>query len=163
MSFGFSVPDIYVCARLAFKLYDEFKSAPAACQEFAQELLLFHQVLIKTGAAINSEPSDLSSSDRDALRLCLDSCKELLCVRIMGAQKVPEDLEKSEFDPHSDLFDSKYCDSVDGIWGWHTWRNRFEKRKLALRIPNLQRAISVHIEKLNALITLYYQSVSLLD
>ena len=159
MIFGISVSDIYGCARLAYRLYDEFKKAPGACQEFAQDLLLFHQVLIKTRWAIDSEKSDLSDSDRAALRLCLESCKELLCVQILGVQKVPESLEMVEFeldDPLPDNFDSKYFGALsrrDGLS--HTWRQRFEKRKLALRVPKLQRAISAHIEKLNVLLILY--------
>ena len=157
MSFGFSVSDIYLCARLAYKLYEEFKQAPGACQEFARDLLLFHQVLVKTISAIDSETSHLSGSDRDALRLCLDSCKELLWVRILGSRKASEDLEKVGLDIEYPLFEcfNDKCSSDCHHHYLGTWRHRFEKRKLALRIPKLQRAISAHIEKLNVLLILY--------
>ena len=147
MSFGFSVSDIYVYARLAYKHYVDFNSATETCQEFRRDLLLFHQVLIQTGSAIDPETSHLSRSDRYALRLCLDSCKELLWVRILGGQKVPEDLEKVELDtgylgyPLSELFDHKYSTSANFDY-LRIWRTRFRKRKLASRIPKLQCSIS---------------------
>ena len=92
MSFGFSVSDIYGCAHLAYMLYDEFKQAAGVCQEFSRGLLLFHQVLSKVKSTIESEPSHLSQSDQAALGACLDSCKELLYVQILGAAMVPKDL-----------------------------------------------------------------------
>ena len=106
MIFGISVSDIYGCARLAYRLYEEFKEAQEVCQELARDLLLFHQVLTKTRSAIDSETSHLSDSDRAALRLCLDSCKELLYVQILGAQKVPENFEMVEFDLDDPLPDN---------------------------------------------------------
>ena len=92
------------------------------------------------------------------LRLCLDSCKELLCVRIMGGGKVRENLENLYFNLLAYLlvcFSRTYDPMSDHYWAFDTWRNRFEKRKLALRISDLQRAISAHIEKRNALLILY--------
>ena len=159
MIFGISVSDIYGCARLAYRLYEEFKQAPGICQELARDLLLFHQVLIKTRSAIDSETSHLSDYDRAALRLCLDSCKELLYVQIVGSQTVPGYMldVRSDLDvPLLDNFENKYYGALsrrDGLFP--SWRQRFEKRKLALRVPKLQRAISAHIEKLNVLLILY--------
>ena len=155
MSFGFSVSDFYVCARLAYKLSEGFRCAPVACQEFKRDLLLFHHVLVKTGSAINSEPSHFTRSDRDALRLCLESCKELLCVRILGLQKVPEDFEKSGFNQLSDFFEFRYNNETRLGCLCHNWYRKFDIRKFASRIPDLQRAVSAHIEKLNALLILY--------
>ena len=155
MIFGISVSDIYGCARLAYMLYQEFKQAPGACQEFARDLLLFHQVLIKTRSAIDSGTSQLDDSGRTALRLCLDSCKQLLCVQIIGAQEVPENLTNAGLNLCYPLLDSWYGRPLTGGQVFQTWRHRFEQRKLALRIPKLQRAISAHIEKLNVLLILY--------
>ena len=78
MIVGISVSDIYGCARLAYVLYDELKQAQGACRDFARDLLLFHQVLLKTKLTIECETSRLSDSDEAALMICLDSCKELL-------------------------------------------------------------------------------------
>lgn len=72
MSFGFSVSDIYGCARLAYMLYDEFKQALGACQETARELLLFHRVFLKTKTTIECESSHLSQSDDAALGACFE-------------------------------------------------------------------------------------------
>ena len=155
MIFGISVSDIYGCARLAYRLYEEFEQAPGACQEFARDLLLFHQVLIKTRSAIDSSTSHLNDSDRAALRLCLDSCKELLCVQIIGVQEVPKDLTNTGFNLHDPLLESLWHVSPEiGDQVFQAWRHKLNQRKLALRIPKLQRAISAHIEKLNVLLNL---------
>lgn len=90
MSFGFSVSDIYGCARLAYKLYDEFKQAPGTCQEFARDLLLFHRVLLKTKSTIECETSYLSQSDQTVLGACLDIYKKLLYMQVIGAPMVPK-------------------------------------------------------------------------
>ena len=160
MIFGISVSDIYGCARLAYMLYEEFKQAPGACQEFARDLLHFSNVLRMTTSALDSKTSHLSLSDRAALRLCLDSCKELLWVQIMGDEEVLEDWENVVFNMDNQIshfFDYKqYGGAFNGGVGlFHRCRQRFEKRKLALQIPKLQRAISSHIEKLNVLLALY--------
>lgn len=159
MSFGFSVSDIVGCARLAYKLYDEFKQAPGACQEFARELLLFHQVLLKTKSTIECETSHLNHSDQAALGACLDSCRELLYVHIMGAHTVPATLEDLESNTHilqADLFVPSTSSETRHFQGW---RQKYGERKFALRIPNFQRAISSHIEKLTALNVLLIQYV----
>ena len=156
MSFGFSVSDIIVCARLAYRLYDQLKQAPGACQEFARDLLHFHNVLMTTNSTIEFEVGHLNHPDKAALSACLDSCKELLYVQIMGTQKVPEDLEEVGFDeddPLSGFLKNPFYGGT--AHGFHIWRQRFEKRKLASLIPKFQRAISANIEKLNALLILY--------
>lgn len=134
MSFGFSVSDIILCARLAYKLYDEFKQASGACQEFAQELLLFHQVLLKTKSTFECQSISLKDSDLAALGACIKSCAELLYVQIMGAHPVPGILEGLEYKTRTEYFFHS-----SGLL--QDWRKRYEERKFASRIPKLQRAI----------------------
>lgn len=159
MIFGISVSDIYGCARLAYVLYDEFKQAPGACREFAQDLLLFHQVLLKTKSTIESEASHLSDSDEAALSACLDRCKELLYVQTVGAHMMPIGLEKIDIhtlDPESDI-------SVHNGYGKPRFlrglRQKFGERKFASQIPKLQRAITALVEKLTAFNVLIIQYV----
>ena len=158
MSFGFSVSDIVGCARLAYRLYEELKQAPGACSYFAFDLLHFHNVLMTANSTIEFEVGHLNHPEKAALSACLDSCKELLFVQIMGSQKVPEDWDLVLFDaddPLSDFLKCPYYGGTRTSHGFHNWRQRLEERKLASRIPKLQRAISAHIEKLNALLILY--------
>lgn len=157
MSFGFSVSDICGCARLAYRLYDEFKQAPGACQDFTREMLLFHQVLLKTKSTIGSEISHLSDSDQATLGACLDSCKELLYGQIIGAAIVPRSLEEVEYNKHDPrkYFFFHHDDQMNFLRGL---RQRYGERRFALRIPKLQRAISAHIEKLTAINVLIVQS-----
>ncbi len=95
--FGINVSDIYRCARLAYVLYDELKQAPGACWEFARDLLLFHQVLLKSKSTIECEANRLSDSDEATLMICLDSCKELLYVQIADAHMKPLSLERKHY------------------------------------------------------------------
>ena len=153
MSFGFSVSDIYGCARLAYLLYNELKQAPAACQDFARELLLFHQALLKTKTTIEAEISPLSDADGSALGICLDSCKELLYVQIIGATTVPNDMSGINFggyDPEGNcvLHSTSTSNGKRFLPGL---RQKIGARKFARQIPKLQRAISAHIETLTAL------------
>ena len=158
MSFGFSVSDIYGCARLAYVLYDEFKQAPGACQGFAQELLLFHRVLLKTESTTKCETSHLGNSDQAALEACLASCKELLYVHIFGSPEAPDkievdniELELSFHEYRYRLYPRLYPRLFQGL------SQRIRERKFASRIPKLQRAISAHIEKLTAFNVLIIQ------
>ena len=150
MSFGFSVSDIYGCARLAYLLYEEFKQAPGACQDFAKELLLFHQILLKTKSNIEAETSHLGQDDKIALEPCLENCKELLYVRIMGAATVPRHLDMIKAwgcDPKAEFFHHSTSDEKRFLRGC---RQKLGERKFASRIPELQRAVSAHVEKLTA-------------
>ena len=159
MSFGFSVSDIYGCARLAYILYLEFKQAPGDCQEFARDLLLSHGVLLKTKMAIECKASHLSQSDRAALGACLDSCKEILYVQAVGAQKVPKSLEKIDFTTHDPQADFLVRFSSGNTRFLRGLRQRLGERNFALKIPKLQRAISAHIEELTAFNVLIAQYV----
>ena len=157
MSFGFSVSDIYGCARLAYLLYNEFKEAPGTCQDFARELLLFHQVLLKTRSTIEAEKSHLSHADETALEICLGSCRELLYVQIFGAAAVPRHLDKTIFgrcDPEGQAVLQSTSDEKRFLRGL---RQKLGERKFASRIPKLQRAISAHVEKLTAFNVLIIQ------
>ena len=157
MSFGFSVSDIYGCAHLAYSLYEEFKEAPGACQDFARELLLFHQVLLKTKSNIEAETSYLGHDDKIALETCLDNCKELLYVQIVGAATVPKVLDKptsSGYDPSGKFGFRSTADEKNLLRGL---RQKLEKRKFASRIPKLQRAISAHVDHLTAYNVLIFQ------
>lgn len=70
---------VHGCTRLAYVLYDEFKQPLGACRAFMSNLLLFHQMLLKTKLTTEYEASHLSDSDdKAALMICLDGCKELL-------------------------------------------------------------------------------------
>ena len=84
MIFGISVSDIYECARLTYVLYDKLKQAPRACRELARDLLLFHQVLLKTKSTIECEVSRLNNSDEAALIIYLGSYKELLLESLLS-------------------------------------------------------------------------------
>lgn len=161
MIFGISVSDIYGCASLAYRLYDEFKQAQGACQDFARDLLLFHQVLMKTRLIMGDENSHLSDSDRVALEACLDSCKELIHVQIMGARRVPITLEEVglKIDESSTDLLVRPCSAHGSLL--QGLRQRIVNRQFALKIPKLQRAISSHIEKLTALNVLVIQCVSI--
>ena len=159
MIFGISVSDIYGCARIAYRLYHEFKQAPGICQEFARELQLFYQVLMKTKSNIEREASHLSDSDKAALGACLDSCKELLYVQTMGTPTVPKNLEEIEpniNDPQTDFLIHPNSGQTRFLQGW---RQKFGEKKFASRIPKLQRAISAHIEQLTAFNVLILQCV----
>ncbi|KAM0795330.1 hypothetical protein BDR22DRAFT_615181 [Usnea florida] len=160
MSFGFSVSDIYGCARLAYVLYNEFKQAPGACQDFAKELLLFHQVLLKTKSTVQAGKIHLSHADENetALEICLDSCRELLYVRIMGAATAPRHLDKIKAwgcDPEAKFILHSTSDEKRFLSGL---RQKLGERKFASRIPELQRAVSAHVEKLTAYNVLIVQS-----
>lgn len=144
MSLGFSVSDIYGCARLAYILYDEFKQALGACQEFSRELLLFHRVLSKSKSTIECESSHLSQSDEAALGACFESCKELLFVQTFDALVVPESVEKIEFVAfHGCLIEhgsrTEYDPRYDQITLVRGLRQHFGERGFALQIPKLQR------------------------
>ena len=156
MIFGISVLDIYGCARLAYKLYDEFKQAPGACQEFARDLLLFHQVLMKTKATIENEASHLSTFDQSALGACLESCKELLYVQIMGAHRAPTSLDDIESNMNPFFRPIRPPISLHNVR--HLLYPLYQRND-TLRIPKLRRAITAQIEKLTVFTVLIIQCV----
>ena len=157
MSFGFSVSDIYICARLAYKLYNEYRRAPGACQEFAREILLLHQVLLKVKSNVESDISHLSHSDQAALGAYLDSCKKLLCVQMIGDYKINKILQTKidiELIQTEIVFPNHYRTQPNtGL----RQKNRY--MRFAPRIPQLQFAISALVEKLTAFNVLLIQYV----
>ena len=157
MSFGFSVSDIYGCAHLAYSLYEEFKEASVACQDFARELLLFHQVLLKTKSNIEAETSHLGHDDKIALETCPDNCKELLYVQIVGAATVPRILDKPTFVGYDPSGKTGLRSTPNEETLLRGLRRKLKERKFASRIPKLQRAISAHVEELTAFNVLIVQ------
>ncbi len=161
MSFGFSISDFFALGVLALKLYDEIRVAPGACRAFANELLLFHQILDKIGC-LREETELLGASDRVALKTCADSCKELVYVQIYGAACEPTVLLNPGTIPRtssesSSLILQRGPDGEDRFL--RAWRQRWGERKFAARIPQLQRAVTAHIQSLTAFYTLIIRYV----
>lgn len=157
MSFGFSVTDFMTLGGLALKLYDEFREAPGACRAFANELLSFHRVLDKLGRDLQDDSAFLGASDYAALKACADSCKELIYVQIFGAACVPTTLRTYGTTPaisasHENMILQRGPDGDDRFL--RAWRKKWGERKFAARIPELQRAVTAHIQSLTAFVVL---------
>lgn len=161
MSFGFSISDFFTLGGLALKLYNEFRVAPGACRAFANELLLFHQLLDKMGY-LREEIELLGASDRAALKTCADSCKELIYVQIYGAAcgrtvlQIPGTMPRTSSESIS-LILRRGPDGEDRFF--RAWRQKWGERKFAARIPELQRAVTAHIQSLTAFYTLIIRYV----
>ena len=157
MSFGFSISDFIFCAQLTYRLYVELKGAPAACQSLSKELLLFAQVMRKTQLLLEKQESDLDDLDRDTLETCLESCKNILFIQILGDSSIPEELPL----PDDIRFDTP--PTFNGRWGrfYHGLGEKIKQRRLALKIPKLQSEISANVEKLTAFNVLLIQYASL--
>jgi len=152
MNFGFSLSDFVTLGELALKLYDEFKEAPGACRAFANELLLFHRILDKLGSNLQDD-NFLGASDYAALKACADSCKELIYVQIYGAARVPIPNQMHGTTPGTFIrLDSGILQrGPDGDDRFlRAWRQKWSERKFAARIPELQRAVTAHIQSLTA-------------
>ena len=161
MSFGFSISDFVCCGQLAYQLYIELKHAPGDCQAFANELLLLHQVILKTEAVILRAGYELEDAERATLGLCVDMCKDILFVQIAGADHTLTKFKRS----HEERSMLSICEDVklqlvtsradyDNITLpklTHLIRlvhRRFAERSFAKRIPKIRSAISPVIEKL---------------
>lgn len=164
MSFGFSASDFVTLGVFAFKLYDEFRKAPGACRAFANELLLFHRVLDKLGSDLQGDADFLQASDYAALQECADSCKRLIYVQIYGAACVPTTLQTDGTTSGTpSTLDNKILPrgAVGDDRFLRGWRQKWGERKFAARVPELQRAVSAHIQSLtafNSLIVRYVRS-----
>ena len=170
MSFGFSVSDFVFCGQLAYQLYTEFKEAAGECQAFAKELLLLHQVMLKTGALIGRGGNVLDEAEQATLDLCLDMCKEILFVQIADGDNFTLDgnlmgygqrmllsdpldgkmsygqrlvLNRPNF-PFINGYDRTLLDWICSV------RRKFEERKFAKKIPKIRTAISTVTEKLTS-------------
>ena len=160
MSFGFSISDFVFCGQLAYELYTEFKEAAGECQAFAKELLLLHQVILKTEALIGRGNHELEEVDQATLGLHIDMCKDILFVQLAGEHGHPWDgmpwhrhrlvsngsgnLEFRHGKPSINVVDRTL----------HDWtclvRQKFEERNFAKKIPKIRAAISTVIEKLTS-------------
>ena len=171
MSFGFSISDFVCCGQLAYQLYTDLKDAAGDCQEFAKELLLLHQIILKTEASIIRAGNVLDDAGRATLGLCVDMCKDILFVQVAGVDK------------NSSIIDFGIIDF--GIYDGEKWvtsrwdglklqlvrsrkdydntisppkltrliylvRQRFRERSFAKRIPKFRSAISTVTEKLTS-------------
>lgn len=167
MSFGFSVSDFITLGGLALKLYAEFRAGPEACQSFANELLLLHQVLEKLASDLDGNVGLLGPSDHAALKACADSCKELVYVQIYGAICVPttKTAIKGETEVAHELYFYPYNNQIlqripqgnDRLL--RAWRQKWGERKFAARIPKLQQTITAHVQSLTAFSTLLVRCV----
>lgn len=143
MSFGFSVSDFVYCAQLAYKLSVEFKGAPGACRDFTKDLLIFHQLLLKTQSLIERRKLDVDESGQTTLAASAYSCKELLYVQILGCKNVPTDIESLTFDNLPMFYEQGRF--LQGL------RRKLGEIKFAKKIPEFQSAISARIDALTAL------------
>ena len=173
MSFGFGISDFVCCGQLAYQLYIDLKDAPGDCQGFANELLLLHQIILKTEASIIRAGNVLDDAGRATLGLCAEMCKDILFVQVAGIDK----------DKNTGVIDFGILDiSIyhgEG-WGGSSWddrtlhfprsrlyydnaisspkltrliylvRQRFRERSFAKRIPKFRSAISTVTEKLTS-------------
>ena len=158
MSFGFSISDFICCGQIAYELYTEFKEAAGECQAFAKELLLLHQVILKTEALIGRGNHGLEEVDQATLGLHIDMCKDILFVQLAGEHGNPWDgmpchRPLSSGSGNLEFRHGKPSDyAVDRTL--HEWtcsvRRKFEERNFAKKIPKIRAAISTVIEKLTS-------------
>lgn len=156
MSFGFSVFDFISLGGLAFKLYAEFKAGHGACQNFASELLLLHQVLNKLGSDLDGNVGSLGPFDHAALKACANSCKDLIYVEIYGAACVPASITPTDLDILDNEARLRHGGSYPIGNGRfiRAWREKWGERTFAARIPKLQQAVTAHVQSLTAFSTL---------
>ncbi len=167
MSFGFSVSDFICCGQLVYQLYTEFRQAAGECQAFAKELLLLHQVILKTEALIGRGNHVLDEAESATLDVCLDRCKDILFVQIADGDSFPlaglavrlagrlsygQRLvlirpENPNFQ-HGKLSMNGY-DRTLPAWICSV-RQKFEERNFAKKIPKIRAAISTVIEQLTS-------------
>ena len=84
MSFGINISDFICCGQLAYQFYIDLKDAAGDCREFAKELLLLHQVILKTEALLVRGSYVLDDGEQAMLGLCVDMCKDILFVQVAG-------------------------------------------------------------------------------
>ena len=155
MSFGFGISDFICCGQLAYQLYTEFQNAAGDCQAFAKELLLLHQIILRTEALIRPASYVIDEADRATLGLCLDMCKDILFVQIAGGDSASWD-EKMNYGQRL-VLGSHGGPNISMNWhdpSWRNWirsvRRKFEERNFAKKIPRIRAAISKVIEKLTS-------------
>ena len=151
MSFGFSVSDFALLAKLAWQLYGALKDGLAECQAFSREVLSFHQVLEKVTSNLEAQSHHLNSVEQATLNQYAMECNELLCSKIFS------DVSLQSMYEYPDIYDP---DPMDHPRGWRGRRINFShmceikgkvrSANLARKIPKLQRAITAQVEKLTA-------------
>ena len=164
MSFGFGISDFICCGQLAYQLYIELKDAAGECQAFAKELLLLHQVILKTEALIIRTSGVLDDAEQATLDLCIDMCKDILFVQVAGVDSTFVDFDRgygerptlstvgglkpqlviSQMDYDDTTLPPKLTNLIYRV------RQRFRERIFARRIPKIQSAISTVTEKLTS-------------
>ena len=157
MNFGFGISDFVLCGQLAYQLYTQFKEAAGDCQAFAQELLLLHQVILKTEALIGY--GKLTEADQATLGLYVEMCKDVLFVQIAGVdgnylnrnvtygQRMGLGSPRNSELPYGNL-------SLDSNARFRDWalsqRRKLQERNFAQKIPKFRAAISAVTEKLTS-------------
>ena len=163
MSFGFSISDFVCCGQLAWQLYTEFQEAPGACQAFAKELLLFHQVIGTIESLIGRRDRLLNEAEQATLGLCLDMCKDILFVQIVGVDSAPVCLYTERLVQSTGgvlklqfvaaplkTYDHKIPPEYVSPDLMILLRQRLRERNFAKRIPKIRAAMSTAIEKLTS-------------
>lgn len=160
MSFGFSVSDFIFCAQITWQVYDALKKGPAECQAFAEEFVLFHQVLVKMSENLRDANRRLSKEEHDALSQHIVG-SERLCSLIMGNNL-------RQYRTHGSLFGQRELPYYLGdpwrdgvVRGFiseiRSFRERIRTASFAKMIPKFQRAITAQVEKLTAFNVLLIQ------
>jgi hypothetical protein len=77
MSFGFSIGDVLVCAKMAWEIYTQIRNAPSEIQTIADDVALLHATLKSMNEnVVRSAP--LASSDIDGMKMTMERCKRVL-------------------------------------------------------------------------------------
>lgn len=162
MSFGFSISDFISCAQITWQVYDALKKGPAECQAFAEEFVLFHQVLVKMSENLRDVNRRLSMEEHDALSQHIVGF-EKLCSLIMGSNL-------RQYRTHGGLFGQRGLphnlndprkardEDVSGfISEIRSFSERIRTASFAKKIPKFQRAITAQVEKLTSFNVLLIQ------
>jgi len=92
MSFGFSVGDVFVCAKIALSAYNALKEAPREFEGLALEVLSLNQTL-RALAEEASSPNSIvllaSPQRQESLRVLLDNCSKGLTQLELLVTKYP--------------------------------------------------------------------------
>lgn len=77
MSFGFSISDVFACARSAWDIYNQLRNAPGEIQTISDDVGLLHITLRSMDEnVIKSAP--LASRDIEGIRMTMERCRNVL-------------------------------------------------------------------------------------
>ena len=77
MSFGFSISDIFACARSAWDIYNQLRNSPIEIQAISDDVGLLHMTLRSMNEnVISSAP--LASHDVEGIALTMERCRNVL-------------------------------------------------------------------------------------